>query len=76
MHTLGTLLYDRGELGEAEQWWRKAAAAGNTDVLPLLANLLKNQGKGGEAWRWRRKAIVAEWGQSSSTGSSNGAGAT
>ena len=36
---LGVLLYERGELEEAERWWRRAAESRDQDVLRALEQL-------------------------------------
>jgi TPR repeat protein len=33
IYNLGVLLYHRGELGEVEAWFRRAAEAGNSDAM-------------------------------------------
>jgi TPR repeat protein len=45
MTNLGAILYERGELGEAESWWRRAAEAGDPAALFHLRLLPKKQGE-------------------------------
>jgi TPR repeat protein len=56
---LGVKLYEQGKVGEAEQWWREAAAAGDTDAMYYLGILLYRQGKKDEFEQWWRKAAAA-----------------
>lgn len=39
MSSLGSLLASHGNAEQAEQWYRKAIAAGNTDAMRKLGNL-------------------------------------
>ena len=59
MYNLGVLLKQRGELGEAECWYREAAAAGDSDAMNNLGMLLKQRGELGEAESWYRRALGA-----------------
>ncbi|MFB7720186.1 serine/threonine-protein kinase, partial [Nocardia sp. NPDC056100] len=59
MLNLGVLLQDRGDLAEAESWFRKAIDAGNTIAMDELGFLLKQRGDLAEAESWFRKAIDA-----------------
>ena len=47
---------DNAEL--AEQWYRKAAAAGDIDAMRELGNLLASQGHADQAELWYRKAAA------------------
>ena len=58
-HNLGLLLKERGEVGEAETWWRRAAEAGDTDAQHNLGLLLDGRGEVGEAESWYRRAAEA-----------------
>lgn len=53
---LGKLLDEQGREGESEQWWRKAAVAGDLGAMIRLADLLLKRGKWREANRWQRKS--------------------
>jgi tetratricopeptide (TPR) repeat protein len=50
---------EQGEVDDAEQWYRKAAGAGDTDAMFNLATLLRKQGKERQAEQWFRKAADA-----------------
>jgi uncharacterized protein len=55
MVNLGTLLEGHGHAGEAEEWCRNAADAGDTDAMSKLGILLKEQGKDDEGEEWHHK---------------------
>ena len=59
MFTLGVLLDDRGESGQAETWWRRAAEAGHSGAMFNLGVLLDDRGESGEAETWFRRAAEA-----------------
>jgi TPR repeat protein len=46
----------RGEVAEAEHWWRRAAEAGESDAMDHLALLLKARGHTAGAEQWCRRA--------------------
>ncbi|MGV9679787.1 caspase, EACC1-associated type [Nocardia sp. NPDC003482] len=52
----GQLAADRGDLVEAENAWRRAAAQAHTGAMNNLANLLCTQGKLREAYPWYLEA--------------------
>ncbi|MFI6573967.1 caspase, EACC1-associated type [Nocardia fluminea] len=56
MASLGFNLAQRGELAEAEAWWRKAAYAGDSRGMTCLGWLLAQRGEQAEAETWWRKA--------------------
>jgi hypothetical protein len=53
------LLKDRGELGEAETWYRLAADAGNVHAANNLGVLLEQRGELSEAETWYRTGADA-----------------
>jgi Flp pilus assembly protein TadD len=59
MSNLGTLLEERGDAGQAEQWYRKAANAGDPTAMTNLGTLLEERGDAGQAEQWYRKAANA-----------------
>ncbi len=59
MYNLGGLLREQGEAEEAEEWFGKAVAAGDTAAMVNLGVLLREQGRDGEAEEWYRKAAAA-----------------
>lgn len=46
MSDLGALLVEHGELEEAETWFRKAIAAGDSDAMNNLSELLNDRDRG------------------------------
>jgi TPR repeat protein len=60
MDRLGVLRGDRGELAEAEGWWRRAADAGDSDAMDKLGVLLHDRGELDEAEVWWRRAAEAD----------------
>ncbi|MFI1919395.1 tetratricopeptide repeat protein [Nocardia sp. NPDC020380] len=52
----GQRCLDRGDLPEAERWWRQAAAQGHIVAMNTLANLLSEKGKATESRNWYRMA--------------------
>ncbi len=56
MFNLGTLLWERGETTEAEQWYRKAAVLNLPQAMSNLAALLEKRGETTEAEQWFGKA--------------------
>ncbi|MFJ4649810.1 serine/threonine-protein kinase [Nocardia sp. NPDC088792] len=56
MVRLAAMLKNRGELAEAELWYRKAAEAGDMVAMYALADLLRRRGEQTEADQWYRKA--------------------
>jgi tetratricopeptide (TPR) repeat protein len=56
MASLGVLLYKRGDIDEAEPWYRRAAEAGNTYAMTNLGILLNERGDTDEAEVWYRRA--------------------
>ncbi|MGH3927789.1 MAG: tetratricopeptide repeat protein, partial [Pseudonocardiaceae bacterium] len=52
-------LKDRGELADAEAWYRTAAEAGNPHAANNLGVLLEQRGEPGEAEAWYRTAVAA-----------------
>ncbi|MFI6959647.1 tetratricopeptide repeat protein, partial [Nocardia sp. NPDC050408] len=59
MHFLGFLLQQRGEIAEAETWYRKAVDAGNFNAIYFLGRLLEERGEIAEAETWYRRGIDA-----------------
>jgi uncharacterized protein len=55
MFNLGVLLRKQGRVGEAEQWYRMAADAGDARAISNLGVLLKEQGRMDEAEQLRRQ---------------------
>jgi len=53
---LGVLLRKRGELDEAETWWRPPASAGVASAMSNLGTLLEERGELEEAEIWLRRA--------------------
>jgi TPR repeat protein len=53
------LLGEQGEEGQAVQWYRKAADAGDVAAMVSLGALLRKQGKEDQAMQWYRKAADA-----------------
>jgi TPR repeat protein len=60
MYSLGELLHDRGELDDAEAWYRRAADAGDSDAMDKLGVLLHDRGELDEAEVWWRRAAEAD----------------
>jgi TPR repeat protein len=58
MCNLASILADKGELEEAEQWLRKAADTGEPSAMSYLANLLAESERADEAETWLRKAAT------------------
>ena len=56
---LSLLLEQRGDLANAEIWWRRAAEAGDTATAAGLAVPLERRGELDEAVRWYRTAAEA-----------------
>ncbi|MFE1099280.1 tetratricopeptide repeat protein [Nocardiopsis alba] len=54
---LGALLMDRGEVGEAETWYRRAAENGSTVSMINLGDLHRDRGEISEAETWYRRAL-------------------
>jgi tetratricopeptide (TPR) repeat protein len=54
--SLGVLLRERGDLDEAERWWREAATSGDPAAAFSLGVLLRERGDLDEAERWWRRA--------------------
>jgi TPR repeat protein len=59
MYNLGVLLVERGELGEAEECYRRAAA-GHTSAMYNLGKMLQRRGESEEAEGWYRQAAAAD----------------
>ncbi|GLZ78192.1 hypothetical protein Afil01_29990 [Actinorhabdospora filicis] len=59
MYNLALLLTERGDLDEAETWYRRAADTGNTDAMNNLGLLLKQRGDLDEAGVWFERAREA-----------------
>jgi TPR repeat protein len=55
-YNLGVLFHERGELQQAERWWRRAAQVGFPHAEHNLGLLLKQQGNLREAEQWWRRA--------------------
>ena len=53
---LGVLLENRHDTFGAEQWYRRAADAGNLDAMVNLGNLLHGRGDMGSAQYWWQRA--------------------
>ena len=53
------LLGEQGRQDQAEQWYRKAADAGDAAAMVNLAALFRKQGKEDQAGQWYRKAADA-----------------
>ena len=49
MYCLGELFTDKGELGEAETWYRRAAEAGDSDAMNHLGMLAQRDESDTEA---------------------------
>jgi TPR repeat protein len=56
---LGMLLARQDQHAEAEDWHRRAAAAGHAGAMSSLGVLLARQGKDAEAEDWYRRAAAA-----------------
>ena len=56
MFNLGVILGERGELEEAEAFYREAAEAGDADAMVNLAVVLEQRGEVEEADAWRVEA--------------------
>jgi TPR repeat protein len=63
---LGLLLVERGQLAEAETWYRAAIAAGDVDAIVNMAHLLSYAGRGDEAEQLLR--VAAERGNVTALG--------
>jgi len=59
MHSLGNLLRQRGELDQAETWYRRAIDGGSTEAMNDLGSMLEQRGKFGEAESWYLLAAEA-----------------
>jgi TPR repeat protein len=59
MYELGARLHKRGKDGAAEEWFRKAAAAGHAKAMSAVGFMAAREGKNGEAVQWLRKAVAA-----------------
>lgn len=59
LHELGLLWMRRGDLAEAEVWFRKAAAAGDVVAMQSLGALFYQRGELDEAEAWLRRAVNA-----------------
>ncbi|MGH6919613.1 MAG: tetratricopeptide repeat protein, partial [Geminicoccaceae bacterium] len=57
-YEIGTLLAERGDLTEAETYWREAAAAGRPQAQEKLARLYHDRGQGAEAQSYGTQAIA------------------
>ncbi|MGV9336620.1 tetratricopeptide repeat protein [Nocardia sp. NPDC003726] len=53
------MLKQRGDIDEAELWYRRAVEAGNRDAMNNLGVLLAERGDLGEAELWYRRAAEA-----------------
>jgi len=51
---------EQGEPDQAEQWYRKAADAGNTNAMVNLGLLLRKRGQADLAEQWWRRAADAK----------------
>lgn len=60
MVSLGLLLRGRGDLAQAETWFRRAAKAGDSDAMVKLGALLEERGDVTQAKIWYRRAANAE----------------
>jgi len=59
MNSLGLLVeYQRGELDEAQTWYRRAAEAGHSEAMFNLGALLRGRGESDEAETWYRRAAA------------------
>ena len=56
---LALLSRERGNLVEAESWYRRAAEVGDVDAMVNLGDLLKERGESAEAELWHRRAAEA-----------------
>ncbi|QVI20928.1 hypothetical protein KHQ06_33425 [Nocardia tengchongensis] len=56
MFNLALLHEQRGDLSNAETWYRRAADTGFVLALFPLANLMHGRGNVEEAWRWWGRA--------------------
>lgn len=59
MTNLGAFLAGQGNDAEAEDWFRRAAAAGHVDAMTNLGVVLAGQRNNAEAEDWYRRAAAA-----------------
>jgi TPR repeat protein len=57
-YEIGTLLAERGDMAEAETYWREAAAAGRVQGQEKLAELYHDRGQRAEAQRYGAQALA------------------
>ena len=57
-YEIGTLLAERGDVTEAETYWREAAAAGRLQAQEKLARLYHDRGQDAEAQSYGAQAIA------------------
>jgi TPR repeat protein len=57
-YEIGTVLAERGDMVEAETYWREAAAAGRLDAQEKLAELYHERGRDAEAHRYGAQALA------------------
>jgi TPR repeat protein len=57
-YDIGTLLAERGDMTEAETYWREAAAAGHLQAQETLARLYHDRGQHAEAQSYGAQAIA------------------
>ena len=55
------LLKGKGDLDGAEQFYRRAIEAGDTDAMVALSILLRTQGRTDEADDWMQRALESGW---------------
>ena len=57
-YEIGTLLAERGDMAEAETYWREAAAAGHVQAQERLAELYYDRGQRAEARGYGEQALA------------------
>ena len=55
------LLKGKGDLDGAEQFYRRAIEAGDTDAMVALSILFRTQGRTDEADDWMQRALESGW---------------
>lgn len=60
MHALAGLLRGRGQLSEAEEWYRRAIVENMPEAMAGLAELLEETGRSDEAEFWAAEAARVE----------------
>jgi TPR repeat protein len=57
-YEIGTLLAERGDMAEAETYWREAAAAGDLEAQETLAGLYRERGQHAQAQAYGAQALA------------------